>query len=78
MHYLSTVQWKNGENDGKIKEIKTIGRGYNKFENFRVVILFFCDSLYLYPHDSEPNHNVWFGSEKDRSYQVVISLKIQC
>jgi len=27
-------------------------RGYNKFENFRVVILFFCDSLDLYPHDS--------------------------
>jgi len=43
---------KSGENVGKIKEIKTIGRGYNKFKIFRVVILFFCDSLDLYPHDS--------------------------
>jgi len=42
---------KSGENDGKIKEIKTIGRAYDKFENFRDVILFFCDRLDLYPHD---------------------------
>ena len=43
---------KSGENDGKITEIKTIGRGYNTSEHFRVVILFFCDRLELYPHDS--------------------------
>ena len=43
---------KSGENDGKITEIKTIGRGYNKSEHFRVVILFYCDHLDLYPHDS--------------------------
>ena len=43
---------KSGENDGKITEIKTIGRGYNTSEIFRVIILFFCDRLDLYPHDS--------------------------
>ena len=51
MHDLSTVNGKSGENDGKITEIKTIGRGYNTSEHFRVVILFFCDRLELYPHD---------------------------
>ena len=38
--------------NGKIQEIKTIGRGYRTFENFRVAILFFCGGLDLYPHDS--------------------------
>ena len=42
---------KSGENDGKITEIKTIGRGYNKSEHFRVAMLLFCDRLNLYPHD---------------------------
>jgi len=37
--------------NGKIQEIKTIGRGYRIFENFRVAILFFCGGLGLYPHD---------------------------
>jgi len=35
--------------NGKIQEIKTIGRGYRRFENFRVAILFFCGGLSLYP-----------------------------
>ncbi len=38
--------------NGKIQEIKTIGRGYRRFENFRVAILFFCGGLDLYPHKS--------------------------
>jgi len=40
------------ENYGKIKEIKTIGRGYRRFENFRIAILFFCGGLDLYPQIS--------------------------
>ncbi len=35
--------------NGKIQEVKTIGRGYRMFENFRVAILFFCGGLDLYP-----------------------------
>ncbi len=38
--------------NGKIQEIKTIGRGYRTFENFRVAFLFFCGGLDLYPHVS--------------------------
>lgn len=38
--------------NGKIQEVKTIGRGYRKFENFRSVILFFCGDLDLYPQHS--------------------------
>ena len=36
--------------NGKIQEIKTIGRGYATFENFRSVLLFFYGGLDLYPH----------------------------
>ena len=36
--------------NGKIQIIKTIGRGYRKFENFRSAILFFNGGLNLYPH----------------------------
>lgn len=36
--------------NGKIQEIKTIGRGYRKFENFRSAILFFNGGLDLYPY----------------------------
>ena len=36
--------------NGKIQEIKTIGRGYRTFANFRSVILFFHGGLDLYPH----------------------------
>jgi len=35
--------------NGKIQEIKTCGRGYRKFENFRNAILFFHGGLSLYP-----------------------------
>lgn len=38
--------------NGKIQEIKTIGKGYRKFENFRSVILFFNGGLNLYPHQT--------------------------
>lgn len=34
--------------NGKIQELKTIGRGYRKFKNFRSVALFFLGSLNLY------------------------------
>ena len=35
--------------NGKIQEIKTSGRGYRRFENFRSAILFFHGGLNLYP-----------------------------
>ena len=35
--------------NGKIQIIKTIGRGYRKFQNFRSAILFFNGGLNLYP-----------------------------
>jgi len=35
--------------NGKIQEIKTIGRGYRTFKNFRSAILFFHGGLNLYP-----------------------------
>ncbi len=38
--------------NGKIQEIKTIGRGYRTFQNFRSAILFFNDGLNLYPHET--------------------------
>ena len=38
--------------NGKIQEIKTIGRGYRTFENFRSVILFFNGGLNLYPRQT--------------------------
>jgi len=38
--------------NGKIQEIKTIGRGYATFENFRSALLFFYGGLDLYPHKS--------------------------
>ena len=36
--------------NGKIQEIKTVGRGYRTFKNFRSAILFFNGGLNLYPH----------------------------
>lgn len=36
--------------NGKIQEIKTVGRGYRTFKNFRSAILFFHGGLNLYPH----------------------------
>lgn len=38
--------------NGKIQELKTIGKGYRKFENFRSAILFFHGQLNLYPQHS--------------------------
>ena len=38
--------------NGKIQEIKTVGRGDRRFENFRIAILFFCGELNLYPQYS--------------------------
>jgi transposase len=35
--------------NGKIQLIKTVGRGYRKFQNFRSAILFFNGGLNLYP-----------------------------
>ena len=35
--------------NGKIQEIKTAGRGYRTFQNFRNAILFFHGGLNLYP-----------------------------
>jgi len=34
--------------NGKIQEIKLVGRGYGKFESFRNAILFFHGGLQLY------------------------------
>lgn len=36
--------------NGKIQEVKTTGRGYRTFRNFRSAILFFHGRLNLYPH----------------------------
>ena len=45
----SVAEWLNG----KIQEIKVIGRGFRKFENFRIAILFFLGKLKLYPQESQ-------------------------
>jgi len=42
------AEWLNG----KIQEIKTIGRGFRNFKNFRMAILFFLGKLKLYPQTS--------------------------
>ena len=39
--------------NGSIQEIKTIGRGYRKVENFRVAILFFHGNLEVFPHKTQ-------------------------
>jgi transposase len=39
--------------NGKIQELKTIGRGYRTFANFRSALLFFNGGLELYPHNSQ-------------------------
>lgn len=36
--------------NSQIQEIKTVARGFGKFENFRIAILFFLGKLELYPH----------------------------
>jgi transposase len=55
MGLLSYVKWKltNGYAEavnGLIQEIKTIARGFRRFENFRIAILFFLGKLDLKPH----------------------------
>jgi len=35
--------------NGKIQEVKSVGRGYRTFKNFRSAILFFHGGLSLYP-----------------------------
>ena len=44
----AVAEWLNG----KIQEIKTIGRGFGNFKNFRTAILFFLGKLKLYPQTS--------------------------
>ena len=39
--------------NGKIQLLKSIGRGYRKFENFRSAILFFYGKLDLFPLNSQ-------------------------
>jgi len=39
--------------NGKIQEVKSTGRGYRKFKNFRSAILFFHGGLLLYPLNSQ-------------------------
>jgi transposase len=43
------AEWLNG----KIQEIKTIGRGFRNFKNFRIAILFFLGKLKLHPQTSQ-------------------------
>ncbi|MCX6380437.1 MAG: transposase, partial [Armatimonadetes bacterium] len=38
--------------NSQIQLIKANARGYRKFDNFRVAILFFLGKLDLYPHES--------------------------
>ena len=38
--------------NGRIQKVKSIGRGYRKFVNFRAATLFFFGNLDLYPHIS--------------------------
>ena len=45
----AVAEWLNG----KIQEIKTIGRGFRNFKNFRIAILFFLGKLNLYPQCSQ-------------------------
>ena len=51
---LAYVKWKltNGFAEGlnaMIQEIKTVARGFRRFENFRIAIMFFLGKLDLYP-----------------------------
>ncbi len=45
----SIAEWLNG----KIQEIKTVARGFGKFDNFRIAILFFLGKLDLYPQETQ-------------------------
>jgi transposase len=39
--------------NSKIQQVKSAARGFRKFENFRIAILFFCGKLDMYPHKSQ-------------------------
>jgi transposase len=39
--------------NSKIQQIKSAARGFRKFENFRIAILFFCGKLDMYPQKSQ-------------------------
>ncbi len=44
----ATAEWVNGQ----IQEIKTVGRGFRAFKNYRIAILFFLGKLDLYPQQN--------------------------
>jgi transposase len=44
--------------NGSIQELKTIGRGYRKTENFRIAILFFHGDLDMLPQKDTANSTV--------------------
>ncbi len=47
---LMNLNKRQGERlNGKIQELKTVGKGYRTFTNFRSAILFFHGGLNLYP-----------------------------
>ena len=52
--------------NGRIQEIKTVGRGYRKFENFRIAILFLCGGLDLKPYKN-PIEPGFFGNHSKLS-----------
>lgn len=39
--------------NSKIQQIKSAARGFRKFENYRIAILFYCGKLDMYPHKSQ-------------------------
>lgn len=39
--------------NSKIQQIKSAARGFRKFENYRIAILFFCGKLDMYPQKSQ-------------------------
>jgi transposase len=38
--------------NSKIQQVKSAARGFRKFENYRIAILFFCGKLDMYPQKS--------------------------
>ena len=46
MHSMIHFQYESGENDGQIQEIKTIGRGYNKFSDLPFYSMVICISIH--------------------------------
>ena len=50
--------------NGSIQELKTIGRGYNNTQNFRIAILFFHANLDLIPHKKWQNQKYKKGKKE--------------